>query len=219
MAVGYAGAVAEITLVIGGTARWDSNGSSGKVQSLVVDPGTRVVTYLVVEPSHRRGLGRLVPIALVTETASGELTLACTEAEFEDLKPAEQTIVELSPGFQGPLVLLPGTESWRGSDDFPAADGQTLPPDQPALTVDIVNEELPGAEEENRGDRVHATDGDIGRLHALSVVAGTGGVTNVILGRHPWGSREIFVPIGDVTSFKDGIHLGLSKGDVEDLTR
>jgi hypothetical protein len=204
--------------VIGGTARWDNNGSSGRVQSLVVDPGARTVTHLVVEPSHRRGLGRLVPIDLVA-AADGEVTLACTEAEFENLKPAEETIAEVSPGYQEPLVLLPGTESWLSSEDFPVVDGQTMPQNQPVQTIDIVDEALPGQEEQNRGDRVHATDGDIGRLHALSVVAGTGGVTNVILGRHPWGSREIFVPIADVTSFEDGIHLGLSKGDVEDLTR
>lgn len=210
--------MSEITLVIGATARWNDDESSGRVQSLVVDPAARKVTHLVIEPRGRRGLARLVPVDVVTGTDGDTLTLPCTEADFEKLRPAEQTVVEKSPGYQEPFVLLPGTAGWVGSEDFPALDGGTLPQDQLVQTVDIVDEQLPGAEEENRGDRVHATDGDIGRLRAISVEPGTGAITDVILRWHPIG-REIYVPIGDVTSFSGGIHLGLSKADVEDLLR
>jgi hypothetical protein len=210
--------MSEITLVIGGTARWNDNGSAGRVQSLMVDPNARTVTHLVVEPHGRSGLARLVPIGAVTGATGTELTLSVTEAEFENLKPAEQTLVETSPAYQEPFVLLPGTAGWLGSEDFPPLDGGTLPQDQLLQTVDIVDEELPGEQEENRGDRAHATDGDIGRLRAISVEAGTGAIADVILKWRPLGG-EIFVPIGDVTSFENGIHIGLSKADVEDLLR
>lgn len=204
--------------MIGGAARWDNNDSAGRVQSLVVDPAARKLTHLVVEPKGRRGLARLVPLDVVTGVAGDEVTLACTEAEFENLKPAEQTVLEKSPGYQEPYVLLPGMADWVGSEDLPALDGSTLPQDQLVQTVDIVDEEIPGAEEENRGDRVHATDGDIGRLRAISVDTSTGEIIDVILHWHPIGG-QIYVPIGDVTSFAGGIHVGLSKADVEDLLR
>jgi hypothetical protein len=210
--------MAEITLVIGATAHWDDKGHSGRVQSLVVDPAARKLTHLVVEPRGRHGLARLVPLGEVTGAADGDVTLACTEAEFENLRPAEQTVLEKSPGYQEPFLLLPGVDAWVGSEDLPALDGSTLPQDQLVQTVDIVDEELPGAEEENRGDRVHATDGDIGRLRAFSVETSTGTIIDVILRWHPIGGK-IYVPIGDVTSFEHGIHVGLSKAEVEDLLR
>src|ERR1700733_9162493 len=58
-------AMTEITLVIGATARC-SDGFAGEVKSLVIDPGARVVTHLVVEPGVadevRSGLARFVPL-------------------------------------------------------------------------------------------------------------------------------------------------------------
>ena len=39
-----------------------ADGPWGRLDRVVVDPLTRSVTHLVVEPRHRRGLGRLVPM-------------------------------------------------------------------------------------------------------------------------------------------------------------
>jgi hypothetical protein len=46
---------------------------------VVVDPVAGEVTHLVVEPEHRQGLGRLVPLALVEVRADG-VRLGCTLA-------------------------------------------------------------------------------------------------------------------------------------------
>lgn len=41
-----------------------SDGECGELSRIVVDPGLRAVTHLVVEPHHEPSLGRLVPVVL-----------------------------------------------------------------------------------------------------------------------------------------------------------
>ena len=82
-----------------------SDGTVGKVTRVIVDPVAETVTHLVVEPEHRRGLGRLVPLDLVDATA-GQVRLRCTQAEFEKLEPAEET--RFMPGTSGYAGYGPG---------------------------------------------------------------------------------------------------------------
>ncbi len=49
---------------IGGRATC-RDGECGAVIFVVIDPVARKLTHLVVEPAHRQGLGRLVPLGLV----------------------------------------------------------------------------------------------------------------------------------------------------------
>ena len=74
------------------------DGSCGTVKRVVVDPVAQAVTHLVVEPTHRQGLGRLVPVDLADATADG-MRLRCTLAEFERLDSAEET--QFVPGTRG----------------------------------------------------------------------------------------------------------------------
>lgn len=67
------------------------------VTRVIVDPVAEAVTYLV-EPEHRRGLGRLVPLGIIDATA-GEVRLRCTLAEFGKLEAAEET--RFIPGTSG----------------------------------------------------------------------------------------------------------------------
>ena len=62
-----------------------TDGVCGKLLSVVVDPLARAVTHIVVEPEHRWGLGRLVPLDQVASTDGrhDEVSLRCTLAEFE----------------------------------------------------------------------------------------------------------------------------------------
>ena len=88
---------AETEFAIGATASC-SDGLCGEVSRMIVDPATRSVTHLVIEPKHRRERGRLVPLDLV-DTTTGEIRLRCTIAEFDKLDPAEET--ELLEGAGG----------------------------------------------------------------------------------------------------------------------
>ena len=82
-----------------------TDGVCGKVIRVVVDPVARAVTHLVVEPKHRQGLGRLVPLDLVDATTA-TVRLRCTVAEFETLAFAEET--QFLPGSGGYAGYGPG---------------------------------------------------------------------------------------------------------------
>jgi len=182
---------------------------------VIVDPVARVVTHLVVEPRHRRGLGRLVPLDLL-DTSSGGITLGCTLAEFEDLESAEETqFVPGSGGYAeyGPEQVL----SWPyyGLGGAAGVQGDTVVPISQTVTYDDVPM---GEVEVRRGDRVHATDGDIGLVQGLVIDPRSHGVTHVLLKEgHLWGRKQVAIPIGAVGRVDDGIRLTITKREVEDL--
>ncbi len=185
-----------------------TDGVCGKVIRVVVDPVARAVTHLVVEPKHRQGLGRLVPLDLV-EATTGEVRLRCTMAEFETLDYAEET------------QFLPGSGDYAGygpeqtlSWPYYGLGGSMGNISQP-----IINDKIPlGEIAVRRGEQVHATDGDIGRVQGLVIDPGDRRVTHVLLQEgHLWGRKEVAIPIGAVIRVDDGIQLSITKQEVQDL--
>jgi sporulation protein YlmC with PRC-barrel domain len=201
-----------ITLVIGMDAVC-SDGYRGEVQGVVIDPAARTVTHVVVEPAGRRGLARLVPLDLV-EVQPGQLGLRCTETEFKGLDAAEETLAEFVSGYPSPVQLLP--PGWRDAGG-PTVAGDSIPRIPEQETIDLVP---PGEIEERRGDHVHATDGDVGQVHALRVDPQSHQVTHVLLREGPvWARKEVAIPFGQVTGFDDGLRLSLTRQEVRDLPR
>jgi sporulation protein YlmC with PRC-barrel domain len=187
-----------------------TDGVCGQVTRVVVDPVARAVTHLVVEPKHRQGLGRLVPLDLVDAT-TGQVRLRCTVAEFEKLDFAEET--QFLPGGSdyggyGPGQVL----SWPY---YGLGMGMSLGNVPPVVTY----ETLPlGEVAVRRGERVHATDGEIGRVQGLVINPRDHHVTHVLLQEgHLWGRKEVAIPIGAVTGVEDGIRLNITKQEVQDL--
>ena len=107
--------MAEVTLAIGAAAVY-GDGFRGELKSLVVDPVSRAVTHLVVEPEREHGAGlglaRLVPLHYADASAE-PIRLACTEAEFKDLSPAEETLAE-SSRLRGARPAAAARRGWRG---------------------------------------------------------------------------------------------------------
>lgn len=208
----------EITLVLGGDVRCaDSPAVYGEVKSVVVN-ATGKATDLVVEPKHRQGLARLVRLSEISDTTEGSIRLRGTEDEFRHLPAAEETVAELLPG-HGEAQLLPSGEVWQPADDGDdVVDGSEYRQIGVIEELDLVPERLgPTEEEEHRGDHVHASDGDIGKLRALGVDRQTGQVTYVLLKEHLWGRKEVKIPAGDVSEFGAGIHLSITRQQVEEL--
>src|SRR5579863_8554051 len=88
-----------------------SDGASGELRRVVVNPVARALTHLVVEPRFQEGTGRLVPIDLVDSTAA-EIRLRCSRSEFHSLEEAEEThFLQGAPGQwgygQGQMLSLP----------------------------------------------------------------------------------------------------------------
>jgi len=191
-----------------------SDGVCGDVTRVVIDPVARSVTHLVVEPKHRQGLGRLVPLDLVEDTA-GEIRLRCTVAEFEKLGSAEET--QFIPGSSGYAAYGPQQVlSWpyyglgMGGGGLGLAGG---------VSQTVTYDKLPlGEVAVRRGEHVHATDGDIGHVQGLVIDPRDHHVTHVLLAEgHLWGRKQVAIPISAVTSVEDGIQLKITKDEVQDL--
>jgi hypothetical protein len=211
-----------ITLLRIGAVAVGSDGYQGEVRAAVIDPVAAVVTHLVVEPEGRSGLARLVPLNLAeaeadtddndVRAAPGKLRLRCTEAEFMNLDAAEETLAEFAVGQTVPVQLLP--PGWRGTGG-PVAEGGDILRIPERETVDVIP---PGEVEEHGGDHVHATDGDIGRLHGFRLDPASGRVTHVLLGEgHLWGRKEVAIPFDKIAGFDQGIRLSLTKKQVQGL--
>ena len=195
-----------------------SDGTCGTVSRVVVDPVGRTVTHLVVEPMHRQGLGRLVPLDLVDATPD-EARLRCTTAEFEQLDAAEET--QFLPGTIGYAGYGPGQAlSWPyyglgGGTGLAGGLGLGAGNVSQAVTYDTVPL---GEVAVRRGEQVHATDGDIGRVQGLVIDPRDHHVTHVLLQEgHLWGRKDVAIPIGAVTGGEDGIQLNITKQQVQDL--
>jgi hypothetical protein len=203
-----------------------SDGACGHVSRIIVNPAAREVTHLVVDRKHRNGPGRLVPLSLVDAT-TGQIQLCCTLAEFQALRPAQETEVvpDLDPA--GPhntrsyptASVLPVTGGAFGTPG--AADARRdlapgRPEDPEEVTVDVVPS---GEVEIRRETTVGATDGEIGQVQGLLMEPGGHLVTHVLLLQgHVLGRKEVAVPIGSVTKLGTLlVRLSLTKRQVRDL--
>ena len=176
------------------------DGLCGEVSRIIVDPATDTVTHLVIEPKHRRELARLVPVGLV-DAAAGDIRLRCTLAEFDKLDAAE----ELAP-----------VENVLGG----LGVGGMMPPiGIPATVTTVVYETVPvGETDVGPGERVHAIDGEIGRVLGFLVDPDDHRMTHVLLQEgHLWGRREIVIPASAVTKVEGGIWPSLTREQVKDL--
>ena len=185
----------ETEFAMGATANC-VDGPGGKVSRVIIDPATETVTHLVIEPKHRLGLGRLVPLDLV-DTTAGDIRLRCTVEEFSRLEPAQET------------ELIDDVTSGMG------LGGMNAPAPVPVMVQDVVPL---GEADVDAGEPVHALDGEIGRVQGLLVDPDNHRVTHVLLQEgHLWGRKKVSIPVSAVTGVENGIQLSLTKKQVEDL--
>ena len=208
--------MAETPFTIGADAIC-TDGVCGKVIRLVVDPVARAVTHLVVEPGHRPGLGRLVPLDLVDAATPKEVRLRCTRAEFDQLGFAEdtdfapQTSLDQYPGYSAeqiytwPYYSPIAGEGTPQTQEYGLTGTDSLPLDEVSV---------------RRNERVFATDGEIGRVEGLVIDPRNHHVSHVLLQEgHLFGRREVTVPIGaiTVTRVEDSVQLNITKQQVASL--
>jgi sporulation protein YlmC with PRC-barrel domain len=78
---------------------------------------------------------------------------------------------------------------------------------------------LPSGHLALHGDQpVHSTDGEIGKIRAVTVDAGSRRVTHILLQEgHLWGKREVAIAWESVTSFDRGVHVSLTSEAIKGL--
>jgi hypothetical protein len=201
-------------LAIGSRVDCTDQAACGELTRVVVDPVAGAVTHVVVSPKHGPRVGRLVPLDLV-DTGSGTVRLCCSAAGLDALAPAEET--EFLPALDGYGHYPP--EHVLTWPYYGLGIGTGMVPDADVFPRAVTRDRLPfGEVAVRRGERVHACDGDIGRVQGL-VVDGAGHlVTHVLLQEgHLWGRKHVAIPIGAVVDVQDGIRLSLTKQEVADL--
>jgi sporulation protein YlmC with PRC-barrel domain len=204
--------MADTTFTIGAAAAC-SDGPCGAVSRVVVDPVARELTHLVIEPEHRSGLGRLVPLDLV-EAGEGEVRLRCTLAEFEKLPSAEE--MDFLPGGSG-YHAYAAHEAYYWP--YYGLEGGDADPNLALASAVETRDKLPGGEIGiRRGEMVHASDGEIGKVEGLVIDSAQGHVTHVLLQEgHLWGRKQVAIPIGTVEKIDQGITVTLTKHEIEAL--
>lgn len=203
--------MADTTFTIGAAAEC-SDGPCGAVSRVVIDPVARALTHLVVEPEHRSGLGRLVPIDKV-EAGTGGVRLRYTLDEFEKLPTAEET--DFLPGGSG-YDAYEAHEAYYWP--YFGLEGGADPRLALASAVETRDMLPTGEVGVRRGEAVHATDGEIGKVEGLVVDSAKGHVTHVLLQEgHLWGRKQVAIPIDTVERIDEGITVNLSKHEIEAL--
>ncbi len=192
-----------------------SDGVCGKLARVVIDPVARTITHLAVEPEHGKKDGRLVPIDRVT-SAGNEIVLNCTKAQFEQFEYADDFDFLPAENIGGSAYDPSHVLSWPyyamytsgGHHGRPYVDRRIEDHDSVPL----------GEVEIRRGDHVHATDGNIGKVHGLIIDPRDHGVTHFLLEEgHVLGHKTVAIPISAVDRLDDGVRLSLTLEQVRDL--
>ena len=218
LAVSIEAMATEFTLGAGASC---SDGSCGEVIRTILNPATRTVTHLVIEPRHHPESGRLVPVGLV-EAGVGDIRLSCSLAEFDGLEPAEQIElvegVNYGGGYGSPDAVM-GYGDVGSMGVGASSSGMGIGMGLGHRTPTVVSHSVPlGETEVERHESVHAVDGEIGRVEGFVVDPADNKVTHVLLQEgHMWGRKEVAIPVSAIDSVDAGIRLNLTKQQVEDL--
>jgi sporulation protein YlmC with PRC-barrel domain len=188
-----------------------SDGECGTLARIVIDPVAQAVTHLVVAPHGHAGIGKLVPLALVTASDGARIELSCSVARFHELDDADD-IHFTSTGSASDSVS--NILRWP---HFGAAIG--LGGAHLHVEGSFETDRIPvGEVEVRRGDQVHASDGWIGVVEGLVIDPADHHVTHVLLQEgHPWGRKQVAIPIGATSHVGDVIRVGLTMAEIEAL--
>jgi sporulation protein YlmC with PRC-barrel domain len=184
---------------------------------VVVNPVAQEVTHLVVEPRHREAKGHLVPTRFV-KSAGKQIELSCTKAQFSEFEGAVEADYLPAPrdvvGYRPQDVLMqPYWSVMTRPETLPLMSGAFHPRARTRGSVPL------GEVDVRRGEPVHATDGDIGRVEGLAIDPDSHHVTHILLQEgHLFGHKHVAIPISSVTRVGEVIKLTLSKEDVRGLT-
>ena len=197
-----------------------SDGDFGELADVVIDPTTRRVTHLVVQPHDGAAKAVLVPVerARSADTPNAAITLDGTIAEISRLEavresaylrlgefPVEDPAWDL--GIQK-VLAMPYYQDLGGVSGVTAAYDEH---------ITLIYDRVPKGEVElRRASAVRSSDGHhLGHVDGF-VVDDDEHITHLVLERgHLWGKREIAIPIGAIAAIEtDSALLSLTKDQV-----
>jgi len=200
-----------------------TDGMSGTLADVVIDPTKRSVTHVVVRAGEPDPTARLVPLQLVTGGGKpgDAVSLSCTAEEFGRLEsvqgyaylPVDERPAPDSQWDVGveDVVMMP---SYQGAD-LGVYTAEIDP------NVGVTYDRVPKGEVEiRRSSVVTSSDGhDVGTVRSLGVDGGA--ITEVLVERgHLWWKRAVPVPIASVATLEtNAIGLGLTNAELAKLPK
>jgi sporulation protein YlmC with PRC-barrel domain len=194
-----------------------TDGLSGTLADVVLDPGKRAVTHVVVRAGDPDPTARLVPLQLVAggTDAKAPLSLTCTTAQFEQLdsvqgyaylpvdeRPAPDS--EWDVGVED-VVMMP---SYQGAD-LGVYTAEIDP------NVGVTYDRVPKGEVEiRRSSVVESSDGhELGAVDA--VVVEDGRITHVVVDHgHLWWHHTVEIPIESIATLEtNAVGVALTKDE------
>jgi uncharacterized protein YrrD len=192
----------------------------GELADVVLDPGSRRVTHLVVRPHHHELMSpRLVPVGLAEARGQDAgLLLRCTLREFDALDPIrEYASVPLGPPRAGdPEWDVGKIDVVAPAVPMPMGTGETSYLTEPTMIYDRVpKDEI----ELGRASPVRSRDGHhLGHILALTVDGEWLLTSFVLVRRHLWMRRHLEVPATAVDGMgTDLVTLSLTRREASKL--
>jgi sporulation protein YlmC with PRC-barrel domain len=192
----------------------------GELADVVIDPTTRRVTHLVVQPRRPSEPTRLVPVerARSDDEADGTIALDASVAEIGRLEPVQETAYlrldefpVADPDWEVGVQEMLALPYYQGLD---AVGAEPIAYDDHAMWK---YDRIPKGEVEiRRASPVTSADGHhLGHVDGF-LIDGDDHIGNLVLEHgHLWGKREVVIPIGAVARVEtDAVVLTLSKDEV-----
>lgn len=202
-----------------GAPVYGTDGELGVLADLIVDPGSRRVTHLVVEPQHHAALARLVPIerAIHEDAGDGRLSLLCSAHDLRRLPEVHELAY-------GRLYDFPVEDpDWDvGITEVLAPPDGGIPglgPEPPSASPPtLIYDRVPKGEAElRRGSPVISADGRrVGRVAELVADEGDR-ITELVL-RRGWFHRlrKVTIPASAVARVEtDAVTLRVAKRELD----
>jgi hypothetical protein len=186
----------------------------GHSEYVLINPVIEQVTHLVVKEDTAPNTEYVVPVELVAESTADTIRLHCNKEELEKLDPfIKTTVIEnrvpnRNFGYSGGIYGL-------GSNFFiPFVTSESTIYDSEEI------QQIPAGElAVQRGTRVEATDGYVGKVDEFVVNPENGRITHLVMREgHLWGKKDVIIPLSAMgETHEDTVFLKLSKDQIEAL--
>jgi sporulation protein YlmC with PRC-barrel domain len=195
----------------------------GELADVVIDPGTRRVTHLVVQPHQRHDLARLVAIGRAQKDAgSGDrISLDYTVGQLNEVEPlhdfAYVRLGERPPTSNSDVGIQEFSQLPLSGSLGVNALGAGMEPlefdDHGTVSYDRIPK---GTVEVRRASQVTSSDGrHVGHVVGFVIDERQQIAELIVEHGHLWGKREIAIPIGSIDRIEsDEVVLAVSHGDV-----
>ena len=191
-----------------------TDGVYGRSEYVLINPVFDRATHFVVKDDSSPHTEYIVPLDFVTETIADTIRLNCSKLELEKMNPFIKTIFieEQEPNRRfGSTIGLTGMGAYYYLPYVTSTKTIQVPVEQQQIP--------PGELAVQRGTRVEATDGYVGKVDEFIVNPKNSHITHLVMREgHLWGKKDIIIPISALGDTRDDtVFLKIDKHEIEAL--